>query len=120
MIINHSPYALPASLAAVSYNQMTSRKESERHYYKIFGKVVNEVYERLPIAGALDIGKALMGADEYKFNRFVANEVPSMKNVAEFTDKDAQGNPIKRKAKTIGEMIKANYPVLRQTLPRKY
>ena len=120
MIINHSPYALPASLAAVSYNQMTSRKESERHYYKIFGKVVNEVYERLPIAGALDIGKALMGADEYKFNRLVANEVPSMKNVAEFTDKDAQGNPIKRKTKTIGEMIKANYPVLRQTLPRKY
>jgi hypothetical protein len=49
-----------------------------------------------------------------------------MKNVAEYTDKDAQGNPIKRETKgegflsTTGNIIKSNIPGARQTLPVKY
>ena len=125
VIINHSPYFLPAALATVAHQQYNSVKEKDATFIKAVSKVTNEVYERLPIANAIGIAQALMG-NEYKLEHILANEVPTMKNVAEYTDKDAQGNPIKRETKgegflsTTGNIIKSKIPGARQTLPVKY
>ena len=125
VVINHSPYFLPAALATVAHQQYNSVKEKDATFIKAVSKVTNEVYERLPIANAVGIAQAVMG-NEYKLEHILANEVPTMKNVAEYTDKDAQGNPIKRETKgegflsTTGNIIKSNIPGARQTLPVKY
>lgn len=117
MVINHTPYFLPASLATIAVQE----SEKSGKGTKVIAKVVNEVYERLPISSSLDLVKGLMG-DEYKLQNVIANEVPTMKNVAEYLDKDDNGEPIKRDVKgdgfwqTTGNIIISNTPV-RKTLP---
>ena len=61
IIINHSPYSLPASVAAVTHNQYTSEDKKGLQVYHAFNKTVNEIWERLPFNTAVDLVKAATG-----------------------------------------------------------
>ena len=122
MVFNHSPYCLPASIATSAYQ---NSKEGE--YYKAVTGTINEVYERLPVAAAVDIVGALTG-DKFKFEKAVAAEVPVpgfSKNIAEYMDKDEEGNvrPVKIYTdgvwETISNIVKSKIPGLRSTLETK-
>ena len=122
--INHSPYFLPASLAVIA-SQQNKFKKGENPLLKKIAKVTNEIYERMPIKNAIGVAQVLMSGDEYKLEHIIANEFPTMKNVAEYYDKDNEGNTIKRKVDsgsffgTVWNIIKSNSPGLRESLPVK-
>ncbi len=124
--LNHSPYSLPMSLAA-DYHQYAVEEGKGNNALKGSQAVVNEVYSRLPVTSAMDLMKGLIGGDEYKLERAVSQVIPTAKNVAEFFDKDKEGNVIDRKIHekddgfwgTTWNMAKKNLPFLRNTLPEK-
>ena len=126
--INHSPYFMPASLAALYHQQMQRADESDNAsrglVAHIVGGELNEVLNRLPFLGAIDLMLALTG-DEYQMEHLIADLPPSMRNVAQITDKDSEGNPVKRDtdAETffgrVGNIWKSNMPILNKTLPEK-
>ena len=124
LLINHSPYSLPASIAAVSYEQLKSDDKKGLQIYHAFNKTANEVYERLPFVTGIDIYKALTG-DDYKLQNIIANEVPTMKATSEFFDKDTEGNTRAVQVKgdgfwsTVGNVIQSKTPYLRNNLPSK-
>ncbi|MEW3851979.1 hypothetical protein QOZ73_32590, partial [Pseudomonas aeruginosa] len=64
IVINHSPYSLPASLAAVTHDQLKSEDKKGMQIFHAFTKTANEVYHRLPFSTMVDVGKAAFG-DEY-------------------------------------------------------
>jgi len=123
--INHSPYLLPSALASMLVQQLNNSKAKEATIAKAIGKVTNEVYEKLPVTGAVNIAKAAMG-DEYRLERIIANEVPTTKNLAEFLDTE-NGEVVKRDVKgedflsTIKNIVKSNIPGsnYRESLPVK-
>ncbi len=124
VIINHSPYSLPASLAAVTHDQLVSDDKKGMQIFHAFTKTANEVYHRLPFSTAIDFGKAIFG-DQYKLQNVVANEVPTMKATAEYLDKtkDGEVRPVDTKGtgfwNTTGKIIESKIPFLRNTLPTK-
>jgi hypothetical protein len=110
ILMNHSPYTLPAAAAAVTYQ---NSKKGEG--YKAVTGVVNEVYERLPFQGTADIARGLLG-DKYSAEKAVASTVPSMKKTAEFFDKDEQGNPRAVKVNT-GEFLSTTKNMIQKDVP---
>jgi hypothetical protein len=124
LIINHSPYSMPASIAAVSYDQMQRDDKKGLQIYHSFTKTLNEFYNRLPFKTGIDVGKALTG-DSYKLQHIIAGEVPTFKTTAEYFDKNEQGDTRKVNVKgdgfweTTGNIIKSNLPGFRNTLPTK-
>jgi hypothetical protein len=122
MVFNHSPYALPTSIAASGYQ---NAKEGE--YYKMITGTVNEVYERLPFQSGIDLIGAVTG-DKFKLEKAIGAEVPVpafSKNIAEAMDKDEEGNvrPVKIYTddiwETVTNMAKSKIPGLRSTLETK-
>ena len=124
MVINHSPYSLPMSAATVSYQQLKKEDKKGLQPYHAFTKTINEVYERLPFVTGADVFKALTG-DDYKLQNIVANEVPTMKNVAEYFDKDKEGETRQVEVKgtgffnTTGNIIKSKIPFVRNSMEDK-
>lgn len=124
IVINHSPYGLPSSIAAVSYEQLKSDDKKGLQIYHAFNKTANEVYERLPFVTGIDVYKALTG-DDYKLQNIIANEVPTAKATAEFFDKDTEGNTRAVQVKgdgfwsTVGNIVQSKTPFYRNYLPSK-
>jgi hypothetical protein len=124
-IINHSPYSMPASLAADLHWQVV-RPDGKGNGAKVIGQVLNETYQRLPFATAVDLAKGTVFGDEYKLERTVANVLPTSKGAAELFDKDATTGEA-RKVDTqgdsfwskVGKMAMQNTPGLRNLLPTK-
>ena len=123
--INHSPYFLPASLAALNYQQSKRTDNGQKNLVgNIIGGDINEVLGRLPFAGAIDLMMGLTG-DEYRIEHTVASFIPSLHNVAKWTDEDANGERVKRDTNAdtflgrIGNIWKSEMPGLEKTLPIK-
>ena len=124
LLINHSPYSLPASTAAVTYEQYNLKKQGTAWQLRAFAKTANEVYERLPFVTGVDLVKSAFG-DQYKLQNIIANEVPTMKATAEYFDKDTEGN--KRAVQlsgdgfwgTVGNIIQSKIPFWRNKMASK-
>jgi hypothetical protein len=91
IIMNHSPYSLPASIAATTYQ---NAKEGEG--FKAVTSSINEVYQRLPFQTSADIMRGLLG-DKFSAEKSVASAVPNMNKTAEYFDRNENGEvrPIK-------------------------
>jgi hypothetical protein len=89
--MNHSPYSLPASIAATTYQ---NAKEGEG--FKAVTSSINEVYQRLPFQTSADIMRGLLG-DKFSAEKSVASAVPNMNKTAEYFDRNENGEvrPIK-------------------------
>jgi hypothetical protein len=123
LLINHSPYSLPASMAAVTYNQYEEQKSKKPAFLRATTKVLNEVYERLPFVTIADAAKGLLGGDQYKLENIVANELPTMKTTAEYFDKDENGETRKVQLNdgtfwgTVKNIWQSKVPFWRNELP---
>jgi len=122
LVINHSPYSLPASLAAVTYDQYHIDDKKTAWQLRAFSKTLNEVYQRLPFATGIDMAKALLGSDQYKLEHIVANEAPTMKATSEYFDKDSEGNVRKVQTQgdgfwsTTGKIVQSRLPIVRNQM----
>ena len=125
--LNHSPYALPASLAA-DWAFQTNRLDKSGNPVKnaVSNAVrtgINEVYSRLPFTTVMDIVAGLIGGDDYKAARLGASIVPGSKGIAEHFDKDKNGETVKRTSNSktflgrVKDMAAMDIPGARNFLP---
>ena len=124
--INHSPYFLSANLAAIHHQQFkrTNNGGVKNLASHIVSGDINELAAKLPFSTPIDLLLALTG-DEYKMEHLIAQQIPTLPNVAKWTDKDANGETIKRNTDAptffgrVGNIVQSNTPYFNRNLPIK-
>ena len=121
--LNHSPYTLPASIAADMHfqlNRVDKKGNPIANSVLHAGQAgINEAYSRLPFTTFMDLLKIGIGGDDYKAQKLVSGLVPGAKNIAEYFDKNEKGETVDRQARTTAEMIMKDNPFLRPFLKEK-
>lgn len=126
-IFLHNPLIEPAQIGATLRRVMDSklRKSDAENQGVSAGAMAAAVglVQEIPfVRETTDFDKAL---NPYERGGWIGNQVKStvvpqaVSQAAEYFDKDAAGNPVKRKPGTVGEAIKSGIPGLRETVPIK-
>lgn len=125
--LSDNPFLIQSQIGATIVRVGNSKfkksdEETRGYWYGVYAAITGAAEQQPFVRQAVDLGKSIGSGDPRYFLGEQAKSFADpmfMQNIAEWTDKDSEGNPIIRAPKSISQHVEMGVPGLRKQVPLK-